>query len=408
MPVDSSATHSASGKCAIEPNPVYTQAKFTSALPGLKADFKALFPADKYDAAAEDENAGNTESEWVRSNIFGAAIRWAFHDAGEFRADADDTFGPDGCLSRSEANSGLMESDVIAQAVLLPIWNKYCDKLSRADFIALIGAWSAEMGDRSKTLYIPKYWGRKDNEHCNNGAGRLPGHQLGNAETKQTFMDNMKLGMHEAVALFGGHTVGHVHTEFSGFGYQDSEAERKANPSTNAWDETPGDFDNEYFESLINEPWLNAQRGPDPTKNIWLVDEDNHEKTIMLNADMDVGFFIDTNCSDMSSTPIGDIGELCATDALPGGKYGCVKSNGQVVAGWPTNVYGHNTYAQCIAYIESNAKFLADFASAFSAMSSAGYSVNGGQLMLSDGSSYQGNNGRLGQIFSVSVDRFWA
>ena len=171
-PVDSSATHSASGKCAIEPSPVYTAAKFSSALPGLKADFKALFPVDKYDASAEDGNADNKESEWVRSNIFGTAIRWAFHDAGEFRMDADDTFGPDGCLSRSDANSGLMESDVIAQAVLMPIWNKYCDKLSRADFIALIGAWSAEMGDRSQSLYIPKYWGRKDNEHCNSGAGR--------------------------------------------------------------------------------------------------------------------------------------------------------------------------------------------------------------------------------------------
>jgi len=228
--------------------------KFNSALPGIKADFKALFPVD------------NKESEWVRSNIFGTAIRWAFHDAGEFRMDADDTFGPDGCLSNSEANGGLKENEVIAQAVLMPIWNKYCNKLSRADFIALIGAWSAEMGDRSHSLYIPKYWGRKDNEHCNDGAGRLPGHQLGNAETKKTFVDNMKMGVHEAVALFGGHSVGHVHTQFSGFGYQDTEAERKANPLTNAWDESPGDFDNEYYRSLIEEPWLNAQRGPDPLR----------------------------------------------------------------------------------------------------------------------------------------------
>ena len=218
----------------------------------------------------------------------------------------------------------------------------------------------------------------------------------------------MKLGMHEAVALFGGHSVGHVHIEFSGFGYQDSEAERRASPTINAWDESPGDFDNEYFESLIQEPWLNAQRGPDPTKNIWLVDEDGHAKTIMLNADMDVGFLIDTNCSDLSSAPVGNIGELCATDALPGGQYGCVKTDGRVAAGWPTNVYNHNTYAQCVEYIESNAKFLAHFASAFSTMSTAGYSVNGGQLKLFDGSSYKGNSGKLGKLFSVSVDRFWA
>ena len=218
----------------------------------------------------------------------------------------------------------------------------------------------------------------------------------------------MKMGMYEAVVLSGGHTVGHVHTEFSGFGYQDSETERRANPTTNAWDESPGDFDHEYFESLIEEPWLNAQRGPDPTKNIWLVDEDDHAKTIMLNADMNFGFFIDTNCSSSSSTPIGDIGELCATDALVGGKYGCVKSDGRVTAGWPTAVYGHNTYAQCLGYIESNAKFLLDFASAYSAMSTAGYKVNNGNLKLSDGSSYRGNNGRLGKVFSVTVDKFWA
>ena len=71
-------------------------------------------------------------------------------------------------------------------------------------------------------------------------------------------------------------------------------------------------------------------------------------------------------------------------------------------------MYGHNTYAQCNSYIDSNAKFLADFASAFSTMSSAGYTVDGGQLKLSDGTSYKGNNGQLGNIYSVAVDRFWA
>jgi len=53
-------------------------------------------------------------------------------------------------------------------------------------------------------------------------------------------------------------------------------------------------------------------------------------------------------------------------------------------------------------------KFLADFAKAFALMTSAGYMVDGGQLKLSDGTSYKGNNGQLGNIYSVAVDAFWS
>jgi hypothetical protein len=55
------------------------------------------------------------------------------------------------------------------------------------------------------------------------------------------------------VVLSGGHSVGHVHTQFSGFGFAETASTYEKNPQTNAWDETPFLFDNEYYDSLAEE-----------------------------------------------------------------------------------------------------------------------------------------------------------
>ena len=59
------------------------------------------------------------------------------------------------------------------------------------------------------------------------------------------------------VVLSGAHSVGHVHTQFSGFGYADPLAELEQAALTNAWDESPWIFDNLYFDSVVGEFWLN-------------------------------------------------------------------------------------------------------------------------------------------------------
>jgi hypothetical protein len=63
----------------------------------------------------------------------------------------------------------------------------------------------------------------------------------------------MGLTVFEGVVLTGAHTVGHVHTEHSGFGTVATLAELINSPHANAWDETSNLFDNEYFISLVGE-----------------------------------------------------------------------------------------------------------------------------------------------------------
>ena len=109
-------------------------------------------------------------------------------------------------------------------------------------------------------LNIPYQYGRKDAVgDCNggslraNGAHRLPGHQPGLSEFTEVYVNQMGLDVRTGVVLSGAHSTGHVHTAFSGFGFNDNLAALADDPLTNAWDETPWVFDNLYFDSLAIE-----------------------------------------------------------------------------------------------------------------------------------------------------------
>jgi len=399
-PTYKSETQSVHGKCSKTPD--YTYANFVKGMDYVKVAFLSKLP---------NEEDSSTDAEFKRSNILGSAIRWAFHDCAEYRYGSVDNFGCDGCLSNTEPNSGLKEDHTLRATLLQPIWQEYCDLMSLADFVALIGAFAAEYGDRSHSLHIEKYFGRKDNHNCNNGAGRLPGHQAADIEIEKTFLMNMQMTMREVVAAMGGHTVGHVHKEFSGFGYGKDIEERMAEPATNAWSEHPGDFDNDYYHSLRDEPWINAHRGNDGTKNIWLVDEKPHEKTVMLNTDMALAFKISQKVNDVNSVAIGDIGEICAPDAVESssgsGEYGCVESDGKIKKGWPTDYFGIDTYEQVGSYIDDNNKFLNDYAKYYEMMSTVGYTVNSAKLNKLDNTPYEANDGTQGNLQNVWSPKFW-
>lgn len=53
-----------------------------------------------------------------------------------------------------------------------------------------------------------------------------------------------------AVALFGAHTIGHVHQANSGYGVV---PDGSSDILQNAWDPTPNKFDNQYFVGLIGQ-----------------------------------------------------------------------------------------------------------------------------------------------------------
>ncbi len=202
---------------------------------------------------AEFHELMERSAEFAQSNILGSALRLAFHDAGEIDITSKDKLGPDGCLSNTSDNAGLIEEGTIAVTVIEPMWQKYCDKISRADFWALLGKLAAERGDPSHSLNIPFQYGRKDTSTCNSGVGRLPKAQPGLSEYDRVFVKQMGLTIADAVALIGAHTVGHVHPDHSGYGSREDESYLMLNIADNAWDESPDVFDNEYYKSLLLE-----------------------------------------------------------------------------------------------------------------------------------------------------------
>ena len=154
---------------------------------------------------------------WRVSNILGNAARLAFHDAGEVDITTTDKFGSDGCLSDSGPNSGLKEVNTIAMTIIEPLWQKYCDKISRADFWVLFAKIALESGlpgvgrfdkyvistlalppvaipgeNPNPNLNLPFQYGRIDAVgNCNAGADRLPAHQPGLGEFERVYVRNM-------------------------------------------------------------------------------------------------------------------------------------------------------------------------------------------------------------------------
>lgn len=133
-----------------------------------------------------------------RSQLFGKAVRLIFHDAGEVDVRSpSDTMGPDGCLSDTAANAGLLGDSSIVMTVLEPIWQSVCDKISRGDFWVLFAKLVLSEAS-SDQLSIAFQYGRRDAVACGAGADRLPGGQAGLDGIGQIFVAQMGLSMDEA------------------------------------------------------------------------------------------------------------------------------------------------------------------------------------------------------------------
>lgn len=109
-----------------------------------------------------------------QANLYGQAIRIAFHDAGEADITSADLSRSDGCLSTDSANAGLVESTSLINTVLEPIWQQNCDLISRADFWVLVAQLAIQNADPTKTIAFNYQYGRTDALTCSAGTGRLP------------------------------------------------------------------------------------------------------------------------------------------------------------------------------------------------------------------------------------------
>jgi catalase (peroxidase I) len=135
-----------------------------------------------------------------QSNIVGKAVRLVWHDGGEYDKTSSDKLGMDGCLSRSGANKGLLEADGIVATVFEPMYRKISDKITKADFIAMIGKIAVEKS-AVLPMKMPFYYGRNDVVDCEAGAGRLPNAQDPAGEFKRVFEKQLGFTTAEAGIL---------------------------------------------------------------------------------------------------------------------------------------------------------------------------------------------------------------
>ena len=137
-----------------------------------------------------------------RSDLFGSAVRLAFHDAGEVDIhNLAENLGPDGCLARHGGSEGLVEPLVITNMYLEPIWQSMCERINRADFIALFGTVAVERASDFAVDLVYQY-GRRDNLECEEGEGRLPNAEGGLEELQRVFVDQMGLTMDDAGKIY--------------------------------------------------------------------------------------------------------------------------------------------------------------------------------------------------------------
>jgi hypothetical protein len=180
-----------------------------SAAAGITTAFNALVASGTYSA----------NNVMAQSQLFGVAVRVAFHDGGEGTVlDSADTMGSDGCVSDTDENNGLRGDTTLVVTVMDPIWQEYCDQISRADFWALFAKLTLDYAASSSSLVNNFYYGRVDTTDCAAGEGRLPGAQAGQDGFQSFFVDQLGFSLSEGITLLGGHSLGHVNPANSGYG----------------------------------------------------------------------------------------------------------------------------------------------------------------------------------------------
>ncbi len=193
-----------------------------------------------------------TLSPYEQARLFGTAFQLVLHDASEADIRSVDFMGADGCLSNSAKNVELTAADSYVNTVIEPMWQKYCDKISRADFWVLFAKLALEKSDPTKVLQFNFQYGRKDaTAGCNAGLNRLIDNQRDEDDLFNVFVEQMGLSSNDAMTLMGGRSVGfHESYQFS-------------------WDNTPDAFDNNYFQSLIDKAWISTYFPTDRSRNLW-------------------------------------------------------------------------------------------------------------------------------------------
>lgn len=327
------------------------------------------------------------------SDLYGKAVRITFHDAVEVNVNSPtDKMGPDGCFSAHSDNAGLGEKDSKIVTVLEPIWQQFCDKISRADFWVLFAKLVIELAEPTGKISIPFQFGRKDTTDCSAGFKRTPDAEGGNQTLFDTFVTQMGLTMNDAATLFGAHTFGHVHVNISGYGFVGNETAVGFNSAgfkmqtmsptdirVNAFDNTPTKFDNNYYKQTVFVDWANLHP-LFPSRSTWGM----YNPQVRLTPDMALYFpvpivpymrsqFCTVNFTFFNPPPSflirSGIGRNNDT-------YGCnTCTTVPNKCSRPIHPAPPSTFELMVRYARDNAFFLQEFPAAFNRMTTVGYGL---------------------------------
>jgi len=186
------------------------------------------FPADRYDGEP----------------YYGALfVRLAWQCASSYRS-TDYLGGCNGARIRYAPESDWPTNAALDGALLVlnGVKERYGAALSWADLIAFAGTVALEEAGGNSMAFCP---GRTDAAVPDGGSDDLEPRIVGAAsEEVVTLMDVvsvMGLSLQEFVALMGGHTLGQMHADRTGF--------------TGQWSDDPTNFSNQYYQRILNEEW---------------------------------------------------------------------------------------------------------------------------------------------------------
>lgn len=201
------------------------------------------------------------------------------------------------------------------------------------------------------------------------------------------------------MTLLGAHTVGRVHPEHSGFGFDVDDINVKV--EQNAWDLSPMDFDHGYWLEFEMQRYKQQRTGEysgDPNiRTLWApIDGNEANVIIMLNTDMILRFGINATHV-INGNKVGKPGTVCGHKAfatfpvVSPNEEGCefpIADDTDISMGSTQNTTTFTALSDVAKQFTNVFVFLDAFTIAFTKMSRVGFRVelvNGTEIVQSGG-----------------------
>lgn len=214
-----------------------------------------------------------------RGSFLGGLLRLVAHDAMDYDPFTSNPMGADGCFNPSHPNNRGLENIWSDQSQLKQLYEVKHSHISRADFwVAAANAVirQTSIGHRLNMKNSFR-WGRKDNDMCLRQGARLPSTQ-GCSETEDVFIRRMGMTWENAVAIMGGHTLGHGNARNSGHQGTWSDSALAATV-----------FDKKYYEQIFMNNWRRSGQG---RSQDWRTSNAADDR-MLLNTDVCLAYDID-------------------------------------------------------------------------------------------------------------------